>query len=95
MEAVLLIELLRASDCSGCPFQKECEESERGCVLPLKAADLLELATAERQAVFALGQMDMRQSAQQALADATAGGLGIIAATYRQAAVIVSDLEIS
>ena len=95
MEAVLLIELLRTSNCDGCPYGGECIDSQRGCVLSLKAADLLELAAAERQAVFALGQMDMRQSAQQALADAAAGGLGIIAATYRQAAVIVGDLEIS
>lgn len=95
MDSKKMIELLRASNCDGCPYGGECKDSQRGCVLPLKAADLLELAAAERQAVFALGQMDMRQSAQQALADAAAGGLGIIAATYRQAAVIVGDLEIS
>lgn len=95
MEAVLLIELLRASDCSGCPFQKECEESERGCLLSLKAADMLEMAAAERQAVFALGQMDMRNAAQLALHDAAKKHNGLVAATYRQAAVIVGDLEIS
>lgn len=69
--------------CLGCEFEDNC--SIHGCQVMKKAAAKLEqlqniledpntVASAERQAIFRLGQMDMKQSAVQMLremADAT------------------------
>ena len=64
--------------CLGCEFEADC--SIHGCQVMKKAAvrleqlqrileDLNTAASAERQAIFRLGQMDMRQSAVQMLRD--------------------------
>ena len=97
MNRTEMVELLRRQDCNGCPWDKECNAADRGCILCEKAADALEFASAERQAVYALGQMDMRDSAHRALI-AQAGVLSktssLAAAAMRQAAVIVSELVV-
>lgn len=110
-----LIKLLRIDSCDQCQYIAECTAKKKGCLLNFKAADMLEFAASERQAVFALGQMDMRLAAQNALGDAastlnkfdgclipkdaltsrTKDVLGVIAATYRQAAEIVGELVIT
>lgn len=64
--------------CLGCEFEDDC--SIHGCQVMKRAAVRLEqlqailsdpdaVASAERQAIFRLGQMDMRQSAVQMLRD--------------------------
>lgn len=64
--------------CLGCEFEDDC--SIHGCRVMKKAAAKLEqlqailadpnaVASAERQAIFRLGQMDMKQSAVQMLRD--------------------------
>lgn len=115
MELQKMIEMLRIDSCDRCSYIKECTAKKKGCLLNFKAADMLEFAAAERQAVFALGQMDMRSAAQNALMDAaltlsnldgrliakdaltsrTKDVLGVIAATYEQAAEIIGELVIT
>lgn len=110
-----LIDLLRSDSCGRCGYIDECTAEKRDCLLNFKAADMLELAEAEKQAAFSLGQMDMRLAAQSALIDVastlnkfdgrlipkdvltsrTKDVLGVIAATYRQAAEIVGGLVIT
>lgn len=94
METRKLIEALRSDSCDGCPYSEECKTQVRGCILYFKAADMLELANAERKATFALGQMDMRQAAQSALMDAAAGELDLVAVVFQRAAAIVGALEV-
>lgn len=101
MKTAELIEMIRRSDCVVCPVMKKCETNEAGCILYRIAADRLEeleakLAATERekQAIFRLGQMDMRQSAAEALADRADGLYGLVAATMIDAAEFVRQLGV-
>ena len=95
MSAKELIDLLRSDSCQKCGYIAECTAEKGGCLLHLKAADMLELAATEKQAAFSLGQMDMRQAAQNALLDASSMRHGVSASVYRRAAAIVGDLVIT
>ena len=90
-----LIEVLRSDSCERCGYIDECTAEKRGCLLCFKAADMLELAAAEKQAAFSLGQADMRLAAQNALLDASSMRHGVSASVYRRAATIVGDLVIT
>lgn len=94
METRKMIEVLRSDSCDCCPYSEECETQMRGCILCFKAADMLELANAERKATFTLGQMDMLQAAQSALMDAAAGEDNLVAVVFQRAAAIVGALEV-
>ena len=52
------------------------------------------IKTAERQAIYRLGQMDMREAAAQMLEDLADGTQGIICATLIDAAQRVRDLKL-
>ena len=57
------------------------------------AADVSQLNSAEKQAVFRLGQMDMRESAAAALTDAVAPTKGVVHGTIMAAVEIVNNLK--
>ena len=95
MSAKELIDLLRSDSCHKCGYIAECTAKQKGCLLHLKAADMLELAVAEKQAAFSLGQTDMRLAAQNALLDASSVRHGVCASVYRRAAAIVGELVIT
>lgn len=90
--------------CLGCELEDNC--SIHGCQVMKKAAAKLEqlqkiledpntVASAERQAIFRLGQMDMRQSAVQMLRDLADGTTGMARTNLRAAAECVGKLNVS
>lgn len=58
------------------------------------AADVSKLTSAERQAIFRLGQMDMRESIVAMLTDLADGTHGAICSTLVDAAERVRQMEI-
>lgn len=88
-----------AHRCLGCGYENNC--SIHGCQIMKEAANQLEnmqkrvaSASAEKQAVFRLGQLDMRESIAamlQAAADDTYGMTGTV---LRIAADMVKALEV-
>ena len=83
---------------------RECENM--GCQVMLQAADALELVsglvaehrnpnTPEKQAIFRLGQMDMRESAAAALRKAADGTHGITCSSLLAAADLILELEVA
>lgn len=92
MEINELIRLMRSPTCEGCPIHRECENGEIGCFLVKEAADMLdaqqkqiimleEAASAEKQACFRLGQMDVRESVVSMLQEAADHTYGIAHST--------------
>ena len=90
--------------CLGCEFEDGC--SIHGCQVMKKAAAKLEqlqriledpntAASAERQAIFRLGQMDMQRSVVQMLRDLADQTVGTTRANLRAAAGCVGRLNVS
>ena len=90
--------------CLGCDFEDDC--SIHGCQVMKKAAVRLEqlqailadpdaVASAERQAIFRLGQMDMQRSVVQMLRDLADQTVGTTRADLRAAAGCVGKLNVS
>lgn len=52
------------------------------------------IKTAERQAIYRLGQMDMREAAAQMLLDLSDGTQGVVCSTLIDAAQRVRDLKL-
>lgn len=102
MEIKQLIELLRSDSCVNCPLVRECNDQYASpCLLSSVAADRLEQqekqlvsASAERQATFRLGQMDMQAAAVDALLEAADGTYGLITASLIEASEIVRKLGV-
>lgn len=98
MNRTEMVELLRRQDCNGCPWDKECNAADRGCILCEKAADALEQVSAEVRAAFDLGRMDMKTSARLALVSAAAQESKVstlTTAAMLRAAAIVSELVVT
>ena len=58
------------------------------------AADVLQMNSAEKQAIFRLGQMDMQKAAVDMLLDQANGTHGVVCATLIDAAEWVRQLEV-
>lgn len=58
------------------------------------AADISPMASAEKQAIFRLGQMDMRDSLVAMLRDVANRNKGIVKGIFMEAAKIAAEMEI-
>ena len=94
---------LRSNDCNKCPFSMECyPKLEEPCMLSLKAADLIddlqqkcERSSKELQAVFRLGQMDMKESICNMLRDVAEHTLSVpVKAVVPICADMVAETEV-
>lgn len=87
--------------CLGCAYEHGC--SIHGCQIMKQAAEKLEdmqkqvvRANARNQAIFRLGQLDMKESVIVMLRDAanTLPPVSVIRATLLEAAELVKDMEV-
>lgn len=88
-----------AHRCLGCGYEHNC--SIHGCQIMKQAADLLEdmqkqvvQASAEKQACFRLGQLDMRESIVTMLQHAADGTSGLTRAALRIAVDMIKGVEV-
>lgn len=90
-----------AHRCLGCGYEHNC--SVHGCQIMKQAANMLEdlqkkaaLSSAEKQAFFRLGQMDMKESVMAMLRDAAdvLPADSVVGAALLAAADLVKDLEV-
>lgn len=84
-----------AHRCLGCTYENDC--SIHGCQIMKQAADQLEdlqkraaLSSAEKQAVFRLGQLDMQQSIAAMLTAAADNTRGVVRASLKAAVDLIN-----